>query len=179
MRQSIKVFSLILAVIFVVVLLSACDFNINTNIKDNSTKDTTKSSQTETQSNKVETEDTKKETEETTPEEKLSFIIYEGELGDYGESVVLNAGSEFEENEIAYHIPAGKYKVINQDTSAAQISVYSGGPEYDGEWQYFVADENCPSPLVVMAGNTAELEIKEGQFIVLSDDSNNIKFILQ
>ncbi len=118
------------------------------------------------------------ETPEPT-EESISFVIMDGEVGEYGEEVVLNAGTEFEEHEIAYHIPAGTYMVTNLNTKGGgQISIYSGGPEYDGEWQYFVADENCASPIVLMAGDTQELIIKEGQFIVPSDGTENIQFVL-
>ena len=113
-------------------------------------------------------------------EEPIFFVIMGGEIGEYGEEVVLNAGTEFEEHEIAYHIPAGTYMVTNLNANGGgQVSVYSGGPEYDGEWQYFVADENCASPIVVMAGDTQELVIKEGQFIVLSDGTENIQFVLK
>ena len=116
----------------------------------------------------------------TPAEAPLTFIIMDGELGEYGEEVVLNAETEFEEHEITYYIPAGTYSVTNLNAKGGgQVTVYSGGPEYDGEWQYFVADENCASPIVVMAGETKELAIKEGQFIVLSDGTENIQFVLK
>lgn len=92
----------------------------------------------------------------------------------------MNVETEFEEHEIAYHIPAGTYLVTNLNfNGGGQVTVYSGGPEYDGEWQYFVSDENCANPIVVMAGETKELEIKEGQFVVLSDGTGNIQFVLK
>ena len=40
-------------------------------------------------------------------------------------------------------------------------------------------DDNCARPIVVMAGDEKELEIKEGQFVVLSDETSNIKFTLK
>ena len=120
-------------------------------------------------------------TEAPTPTDTpLSFVIIDGEAGEYGKEVVLNAETEFEEHEIAYYIPAGTYFVTNRNTKGSgQVTVFSGGPEYDGEWQHFVADENCARPIVVMAGDTKELVIKEGQFVVLSDRTTNIQFVLK
>lgn len=112
-------------------------------------------------------------------EKSLIFVLMDGEEGDYGTTVVLNKGTEFEEYEIEYHIPPGKYNVTNNNAfGGAQVTVYCGGPEYDGEWEYFTADDNCSDPIVVMAGETKELVIKDGQFVVLSDGSSNIQFEL-
>lgn len=129
-----------------------------------------------------------KESEATVPSEtqasettaqKLSFILTNDELGDYGRYAVLNEGTEFEEQEIMYYVPAGHYDLKNLDTNASvQLSIYSGGPEYDGEWQYFVADENCDRPVVLRQGASGEIEIKEGQFIVISDGGGSeVEFV--
>lgn len=118
----------------------------------------------------TETEQKQIKTEKKT-EEIVSFTLTDDKVGKYGKLYVLNEGTEFEEWEIGYYIPTGKYNVTNLDaTRGVQLSIYCGGPEYDGEWQYFVADDNCQKPVVLMAGETGELEIKEGQFVVLSDD---------
>ena len=110
----------------------------------------------------------------------LIFILHDGVIGDYGKEVILNSGTEFEEHEITYYIPVGNYAVTNLNTKGAgQVSVYCGGPEYDGEWQYFISDENCQKPIVVMANETKELTIKDGQFIVLSDNTDNFEFVLK
>lgn len=106
---------------------------------------------------------------------KLSFILGE-EIGEYGKEVTLNAGTEFEENEIMFYIPAGSYTVTNNSSAAAQLTVYSGGPEKDGEWETFVDDGTCPKPVVIMGGEKGDFEIGEGQFLVLSDGSENILF---
>ena len=112
-------------------------------------------------------------------EEPLVFILLD-EVGEYGEKVVLNPNTDFEEEEIEYHVPVGKYLVTNlNDKSSIQLTVYCGGPEYDGEWQYFVSDDNCSDPVVLMPTETKELIIKEGQFIVLSDgEKNAVQFIM-
>ena len=113
-------------------------------------------------------------------EEPLSFVLMDGQLGEYGVEVVLNKDTEFEEHEITYYLPAGTYLVENlNDKGAGQVSVFCGGPEKNGEWEEFIMDENCARPIVVMAGETKDLEVKEGQFIVLSDDTSNIKFTIK
>lgn len=127
-------------------------------------------------------EPVKEETEKEEPaeEETLTFILMDGEVGEYGKEVVYNKGTEFEEHEICYYIPAGTYLVSNlNDKGAGQVSVYSGEPVKNGEWEEFVMDDNCARPIVVMAGETKELEVKEGQFVVLSDDTTNIQFTMK
>ena len=120
------------------------------------------------------------EEEPAQEEDSLSFVLMDDEIGEYGVEVILNEGTEFEEHEIAYYIPAGTYTVTNLDEKGGgQVTVYSGGPEYDGEWQYFVADDNCAAPIVVMAGESKDLEIKDGQFVVLSDRTSNIQFSIK
>ena len=137
--------------------------------------------QMEEQKPKQEDTQTQTETETQSQEtEPFSFVLMDGELGEYGVEVVLNQGTESEEHEITYYIPAGTYIVKNQnDKRAGQVTVYSGGPIKNGEWEEFVADEHCASPIVVMAGESKELEIMEGQFIVLSDGTSNIQFTLK
>ena len=113
-------------------------------------------------------------------EEPLSFVLMDGDMGEYGVEVVLNEGTEFEEHEIVYYLPAGTYSVENHnEKQAGQVSVYCGGPIKNGEWEEFVADDNCAQPIVVMAGQTKELVIKDGQFIVLSDNTSNIQFTMK
>ena len=110
--------------------------------------------------------------------EPVSFILSFDQLGEYGKEVVLNAGTEFEENRITFYLPAGKYDVSNLNSSGGeQVSVYCGINE-DGEWEEFDSN-NCPSPIVLMAGDTKELEIKEGQFVVIADGGTNLKFVLK
>lgn len=120
------------------------------------------------------------EATEDTSEQTLSFILMDGELGDYGEEVTLNAGTEFEEVEIMYHIPAGLYSVKNLNPDGGeQVTVYSGAPVLNGEWEEFVADDECQRPIVVMGGEAKDLEIKEGQFVVLADRGSNLEFTMK
>lgn len=135
---------------------------------------------TEEKSDAISEEATEEITESNTSTEEaadnnLSFVLG-GEVGEYGKEVTLNAGTDFEENEIMFHIPAGSYTVTNNSSAATQLTVYSGGPEKDGEWETFVDDGTCPKPVVIMGGETGDFEIGEGQFLVLSDGSENILF---
>ena len=128
------------------------------------------------------TEEPAEETEAPADEasEALAFTLMDGKLGDYGEEVTLNAGTEFEETEIMYHVPAGLYSVKNLNSDGgAQVTVYSGAPVLNGEWEEFVADDTCPSPIVVMGGEEKDLEIKEGQFVVIADGDSNLEFTMK
>ena len=112
-----------------------------------------------------------------TSESASEIILMDGDIGEYGKEVTLNAGTEFEEKEITYYIPAGNYTVQNKNANgSAQVSVFSGGPAKNGEWEEFVSDDSCAKPIVVMAGETKDLEIKVDQFITLSDGASNISF---
>ena len=119
-------------------------------------------------------ESTSKPTLEYTPE-PFSFVLMD-EPGEYGEEVILDKGTEFEEVEIIYHIPAGIYDVTNLNPRVGvQVTVCCGGQVGPGEG--FATDENCARPIVMLPNETKELEIKEGQFVILSDYSDNIRFI--
>ena len=145
----------------------------NTDVTESTTLVTTNEPViTTTESELTTTTDEINDTTEVSVEEKVSFVLID-DVGEYGTEVVLNEGTEFEEKEIEYHIPEGSYYVTNNNTSTVQITICSGGPEYDGEWQSFVIDDNCDDPVVLMSGETKDIVIKEGQFVILSDDKNN------
>ena len=114
----------------------------------------------------------------TSSDQPLSFILGK-EPGEYGKAVTLNAGTEFEEVVNAFYIPAGIYSVTNQDKETVQINIYCGGPEYAGGTESFVTDENCAGPIILMGGEKKALEVKEGQFVVLSSDNENVEFVLK
>jgi hypothetical protein len=196
-RKPVKKIALSLLVFFIVFIvgcvMSANDEKDNTSSQPTVTPETSTEVQTEisTEASTETTSEIQKEeiTEESSTSEgerndtetsqstesKLSFVLGE-DVGEYGKEVTLNAGTEFEEIEIMFYIPAGSYTVTNNSSAAVQLTVYSGGPESDGEWESLVADDSCPKPVVIMAGETGNFEISEGQFLVLSDGSENILF---
>ena len=104
------------------------------------------------------------------------FILSWNVEGEYGKKMILNKDTKMAMTYIAFQIPAGVYTVTNKaDRGAAQVTVYSGIVK-NGQVEEFSSD-NCAFPIVVMAGkDSKELEIKEGQFIKLSDNSTNIEF---
>ncbi len=113
----------------------------------------------------------------TTPiKEPLSFVLSYNETGEYGVQNTLNENTDMPDSYVAFHIPVRTYEVTNKDSSgSAQVSVYSG-TEYDGQWEQFVT-RCCDAPIVLMAGETKNLTIHEGQFVKLSDNSTNIEFV--
>ncbi len=118
------------------------------------------------------------ETDSSSAQSTISFVLSWDEMGEYGEKMTLNEGTDSEMTFIAFRVPIGEYKVTNKSSSgAAQVTVYSG-VEFDGQWDQFVAD-NCASPIVVFANEEEKtIEVKDGQFIKLSDYSENIQFEL-
>lgn len=55
---------------------------------------------------------------------KLSFTLVAGEAGEYGKLITYNKGTDFEDTQWAYYVPAGNYKVINKRAVRDQINVY-------------------------------------------------------
>lgn len=115
---------------------------------------------------------------ESEPEKETSFVLSWNQEGKFGKKMTLNAGTDMEMTFISFYVPAGTYQVKNHSTSgSAQVSVFSG-VENDGQWDQFLAND-CDDPVVVIANGPVEtLEVKEGQFIKLSDNSENIEFVL-
>ena len=116
---------------------------------------------------------------ENSKEEPKQFTLSWNDPGEFGEEITLNKGTNTATTFIAFRVPAGFYSVKNRaERGASQVTVYSDIIK-NGQNEE-LSNENCPFPIVVMAGkDPQELEIKEGQFIKLSDKSSNIEFILQ
>lgn len=110
-------------------------------------------------------------------EAPLSFTLSWDTLGEYGEEITLNEGTDFPYSCIAFHIPAGTYSIKNKAaTGCCQVTVYSG-IDFDGQWEEF-SNEDCDGPVLIWAGEgSEELIIKEGQFVKLSDGNSNIEFL--
>ncbi|MGT2812567.1 hypothetical protein [Streptococcus minor] len=68
-------------------------------------------------------------TVDSTEEPKATSIAIQliaGEKGDYGQSIVMNEGTDMPEELIVYYLPAGIYEVENIGSFPAQITVYEG-----------------------------------------------------
>lgn len=101
------------------------------------------------------------ETAETS--DKLTFVITPEEKGEYGFENTLNAGTEFEETQVVYHIPAGSYSVKNLGEFPGQFEACSD--------ETHVTDEGWEEPatlgdvVTIEAGGTADFTIKDGYYL--------------
>lgn len=62
--------------------------------------------------------------EENEKEDSKVITIDAGEVGDYGQELVLNENTDMPENIIGYFVPNGKYEVANKGDNPTQVNVY-------------------------------------------------------
>lgn len=102
-----------------------------------------------------------------------SFVITPNEMGEYGFEKTLNKGTEFEETQIVYHIPAGTYAVENLGEYQGQIEACSDKTHLTDEgWE---EPEETKSVLIVKPGETVEFSIENG-FYLESQVNGQLKF---
>ena len=109
--------------------------------------------------------------EETTPviestevanTEEAGISIIGGEIGEYGSTIDLN-----EETRVVYHVPAGKYKVINNGMYTNQFNVYSD--------EMVTTDEGWQEPAetlyvkLIDSGASEIVTIEDGQYVYVVD----------
>ncbi len=129
-------------------------------------------SETTIESEEVTTEEsTEKETtaeDDTKSADEYDFIITVGELGNYGFENTLNAGTEFEETQIVYHIPAGKYKVKYMGINQGQIGAMSDSTHKTEEgWE---EPESTGDIVVLKPNDIADFEIEDGYYLEIHAD---------
>ncbi|MBR1796839.1 MAG: hypothetical protein IJ757_02310 [Clostridiales bacterium] len=115
------------------------------------------------------------ETETTASEtnESLFIDIVAGELGEYGDIVVLGANTDFPDTNYCYVVPTGTYIVSNVGNYMAQVDVIRNelatDVDFDGnEYEYWVDS----TPYLLDVGATEEITINEGYFIELEEPSH-------
>lgn len=65
--------------------------------------------------------------EDSDADDEVDFEITFGELGDYGKEIIFNEGTEFEDKEIAFFIPAGTYIVKCVGDYPGQFAIVKDG----------------------------------------------------
>ena len=122
----------------------------------------------------TDTEETTSSAQEDQPE---PIILSWDAEGEYGKTVTWNANTEQAYTCIHFHIPTGAYQVTNNSSEhATQVTIYDEGinvTEYGWEEPIGEAGNN----IVLMPGESGKLTIKEGQYVKLSDYSENIYFV--
>ena len=103
-------------------------------------------------------------TEQTTEatEEALTIELIPGEPGEYGEILTLNEGTEGEESQYVYRIPAGTYTVTNTGEYMNQFNVYSD--------EVIVTEYGWEEPadgfaILLDVGESDTFTIEDGQYI--------------
>lgn len=101
------------------------------------------------------------------PEEKLKFTICTGNLDKYGTYVTFNKGKPDETKRIYYHIPAGTYKVSNDNKYMQQLNIYSD--------ETHITEEGFEEPAEAFGAKLIEpfesitITIEDGQAIYFSE----------
>lgn len=99
------------------------------------------------------------------------FILSSSDLGAYGRYITLNANTEQEYSYIGHYIPAGRYKVTNNDSAAVQITFYSDGITINSGIEE--PNPGTQNPVVLMPNSEAEVLIQENDYVKLSDNTEN------
>ena len=108
----------------------------------------------------VTTEATTEKTTEPT-EEVLTIELIAGELGEYGEIRTFNEGTECEETQYIYHIPAGTYTVTNVGEYMNQFNVYSDEVHIVDGWE----EPADGFAILLDVGESSTFTIEDNQYI--------------
>lgn len=123
---------------------------------------------TESESNTETKPEEKTEAKEAEADESFDFVITVGQAGEYGFENTLNAGTEFEETQIVYHIPAGKYKVKYMGSSQGQISAYSDSTHKNEDgWE---EPEDTKDVAEFKPNETVDFKIEDGYYLEVQAD---------
>ena len=123
------------------------------------------SAASESASSSVEAEPAAEQSEPATP----AIELVAGEQGEYGQELVLNAGTEFEERNIVYYLPAGDYSVKNVGDYRTQASVYEGVQTNEDGWE---EPANTGDILMLDAGQTGDLNVPDGWYIEIQEPTH-------
>lgn len=102
--------------------------------------------------------------------ETNAIELVAGELGEYGKNVIMNAGTDCEEELVVYYVPAGSYTVKNLGEHRTGVFVYEGFAknEETGYDEY----TNTGDILQLDVDGTGEIEVPEGWFIEIHEPTH-------
>ena len=125
----------------------------------------------------------KQQDAKTTPPPYI--ILSWNEPGAYGEEVVVNPDSDPPETYIAFRIPAGNYRVLNNNSNAATISVHSDNEDEEAEELVYEEPENEFEEAIVtqrngsytILGNKSQtVTVEADQYVTLSEKAEKVIF---
>ncbi len=102
-------------------------------------------------------------------ESEVSVIkLVSSEMGEYGQEMVWNAGTESEEKKIVFYVPSGSYTAKNVGTNTTQMGVEEGVQVNEDGWE---EPANIGDILVLKPGDSGDLSVPDGWFIELTDSA--------
>ena len=106
-----------------------------------------------------------------------AFIILTWNVeGEYGEPWTAENDEGEEESYIAFHLPAGIYRVLNNNAASAKVTVCDDVPEEKSEEIQDLLMEESSRSVTVLASKSKEITVDEGQHVRLSEDAENVIF---
>ena len=106
-----------------------------------------------------------------------SFIILTwNEPGEYGESWTAVNDEGEEETYIAFHLPTGIYRVLNNNAASAKVTVCDDVPQEKSEDIQDLLLEESSRTVTVLASKAKEITLDEGQHFRLSENAENVIF---
>ena len=91
-----------------------------------------------------------------------AITLVAGQEDEYSQSRTLNAGTEFEETQLVYYVPAGTYEVQNTGDYRTQVSVYQGVTTNDAGWE---EPANTGDVIVLEPGEKGTITVPEGYYV--------------
>ena len=114
----------------------------------------------------------------TVSEGPPSFIILTwNETGEYGTAWTAANDEGVEEQYVAFHLPSGIYRVLNNNAASAKVTVCDDVPEEKAETDIMdLKMEESTRTVTVLASKSKEITLDEGQHLRLSDGAENVIF---
>ena len=106
-----------------------------------------------------------------------AFIILSwNEEGEYGQPWTAENDEGVEESYIAFHLPVGIYRVLNNNAASAKVTVCDDVPEEKSTDIQDLMLEESTRTVTVLASKSKELTLDEGQHLRLSENAENVIF---
>ena len=106
-----------------------------------------------------------------------AFIILSwNEEGEYGQPWTAENDEGEEESYIAFHLPVGIYRVLNNNAASAKVTVCDDVPEEKSEDIQDLMLEESTRTVTVLASKSKEITLDEGQHLRLSENAENVIF---
>ena len=166
----------IIAAAWVIYLLIAFGSRSGKN-KDSNTNNSQNNVASQTETTLVEQETTTESTTENPTESSVDasnqIDLVAGELGEYGQKIIMNEGTDFPDTNYCYFVPAGKYQVTNIGDHPTQVDVNKNekSTETDADGNKYEVWAEC-TPYLLDVGETKEITISEGYFIEIEEPTH-------